>query len=806
MDIKFAPNLYLDVTELNRLKTSLGDKGFRKHLLQNAHSFGLIRNSLTDPTFLNGLVQPDVNGQVLINACSAIDSSGSFVELVQQKLTIPNNSNWYWISVGYSISNNEVGTFSIAADGTLTGVGSKMTEWRGQPNFPTRITFLNSLNNTLEYDVLSVTSDTQCIVSHPSLTVAGLPQFIAESNLTVSIVGTFTNGITVQFGDKYPFIYDSASISLLGEALLDTPNVAFGSFALARVKNTSTGLVIQDKRGSFFMTRAEFYLNNVSQSAAPIVGVESVQWNNVFSSGDKNLIKMGWGMRSNNFTVDSSHNVVSLYGSSLGGAYKSLAQFTDGDFNGFRVYTQNGKYSRVVSSLKQGSAVNLYLDNLYSFDYLGPDTSLISQYITVVPDADEIEFRFKAVSSSGSAFPYLDKVVSSNIALGVDVYEILCYDAMAYYTIEYRFKTHSSYSSYFLIASDLINGYYDENSFTNGALNIPTAIVKTTYSSSLVNGFIKLLQSPDSIKAFENKVFKGDIIGVNVITSFANSVNSYVVGSQKKYNYITGTLTLTNDITIILDEFLSVDGNEFIFHFNCTDINLNNHTITISQQDSGTSAIIPLKVITQADIYSMKNKANGIKLSFVYSVTQKWILSQDYAGGSPKEIKMIDNVPSAFFDGNGLGKVQGLYGYAICNGNNGTPDLTSKFIMGSVSDIAAQQFGGNNSITLDANQLPAHTHSGVGLTTSVDQHAHRLYLSGTVSGSTKDVFSYAHLNENQSDDIRLSLGTTAGATPQGTDTYGHSHTVGGATASTGNGTAIDITPKFYSLIYCKKLF
>jgi microcystin-dependent protein len=48
-------------------------------------------------------------------------------------------------------------------------------------------------------------------------------------------------------------------------------------------------------------------------------------------------------------------------------------------------------------------------------------------------------------------------------------------------------------------------------------------------------------------------------------------------------------------------------------------------------------------------------------------------------------------------------------GWALCDGDNGTPNLIDKFILGSRLDTMSQT-GGRSSVTLTINELPAHTH------------------------------------------------------------------------------------------------
>src|SRR5690554_1918614 len=50
-------------------------------------------------------------------------------------------------------------------------------------------------------------------------------------------------------------------------------------------------------------------------------------------------------------------------------------------------------------------------------------------------------------------------------------------------------------------------------------------------------------------------------------------------------------------------------------------------------------------------------------------------------------------------------------GWALCDGNNGTPDLRGRFILGyGASGDTLRGIGGNRSITLTVAQLPPHGH------------------------------------------------------------------------------------------------
>ena len=50
-------------------------------------------------------------------------------------------------------------------------------------------------------------------------------------------------------------------------------------------------------------------------------------------------------------------------------------------------------------------------------------------------------------------------------------------------------------------------------------------------------------------------------------------------------------------------------------------------------------------------------------------------------------------------------------GFVLCDGNNSTPDLRDRFVVGAGSAYSPGDTGGANSVTLTVNQIPAHTHT-----------------------------------------------------------------------------------------------
>ncbi|MBU5689295.1 MAG: hypothetical protein KQA41_03670, partial [Candidatus Aenigmarchaeota archaeon] len=138
------------------------------------------------------------------------------------------------------------------------------------------------------------------------------------------------------------------------------------------------------------------------------------------------------------------------------------------------------------------------------------------------------------------------------------------------------------------------------------------------------------------------------------------------------------------------------------------------------------------------------------------------------------------------FDATGLG-IGPLEGWALCNGNYGTINLTDAFIMGATQSNL-NSTGGSNFVTLTVNNLPAHTH-----TISTDgAHTHDLYFFGIDTGGTVGIW-----NPDPT-------GSGHYWSPGSVSTAG-SHNHGGATGSTGSGQPFDNRPKYVALAFICKL-
>lgn len=141
-------------------------------------------------------------------------------------------------------------------------------------------------------------------------------------------------------------------------------------------------------------------------------------------------------------------------------------------------------------------------------------------------------------------------------------------------------------------------------------------------------------------------------------------------------------------------------------------------------------------------------------------------------------------------------------GWALCDGNNGTPDLQARFIVGACCDsgsfvpggmYAAKTTGGSNQVSLSPNQLPAHSHNFSG-NTNVDGHHTHTFSGNDIPTNSFNGVARAQGNWNFTADV-------PGA--QGQHSHAFSGTTGGGIGLSGQ--SHENRPPFLALAYIMKL-
>jgi len=125
-------------------------------------------------------------------------------------------------------------------------------------------------------------------------------------------------------------------------------------------------------------------------------------------------------------------------------------------------------------------------------------------------------------------------------------------------------------------------------------------------------------------------------------------------------------------------------------------------------------------------------------------------------------------------------------GWYLCDGSNGTPNLTDRFIIGAGSSYAVNGTGGVSSITLTTNNMPSHTHTATSTVTDPG-HTHTIPRTENVTGSGPNA---------------IEDGPVVGSYTVPSNTTGI--TVATTIATAGSGTSFSILNPYYALAFIQK--
>ena len=128
-------------------------------------------------------------------------------------------------------------------------------------------------------------------------------------------------------------------------------------------------------------------------------------------------------------------------------------------------------------------------------------------------------------------------------------------------------------------------------------------------------------------------------------------------------------------------------------------------------------------------------------------------------------------------------------GWSLCNGENETPDLTDRFIVGAGNNYSVGNIGGAEEVTLTESELPSHNHS----MQTTGSHNHTYELRSTTTHELNDdpdieSTSYPIVNYEVIEEYDTSL---AGS---------HSHSI----YSSGGDSSHENRPPYYALAFIMK--
>jgi microcystin-dependent protein len=130
-------------------------------------------------------------------------------------------------------------------------------------------------------------------------------------------------------------------------------------------------------------------------------------------------------------------------------------------------------------------------------------------------------------------------------------------------------------------------------------------------------------------------------------------------------------------------------------------------------------------------------------------------------------------------------------GWLLCDGSNGTPDLTDRFVKGDATPYSASYAtGGQDSYSLSEDQLPSHTHSH-GSVGSTGDHSHSANWRNN-SGTNYDLLSRNH---------KTNIGSPGNTTDS---VYGGGHEHDTTVSAVGGSSTVDNRPAFYEVAFIMK--
>lgn len=274
--LNISRNVFLEKEELTNMLSFLTTAPIMKAVLRASYSFGLITNdpSKINPKTVNkpdnedALVDPfkvetgTNSGTIKILPGMALTSQGNFIDInVEDNISVPNDSNFYWVKIGYKTRNYEKGYVSVNSQGVVSGSVDFTGKVRGQSSStPVSIRFEKQdgsvpLNNGV-YQIVNV-------IDNQNLLLTSASTFVAESNLRVIVLGTLPlGGVLTQEQRDGLYTYDDYVISLVPEASLSTPpEKEADKYYIARVQNSGGSVSVYNEVKSEYWSLGNIFMS-----------------------------------------------------------------------------------------------------------------------------------------------------------------------------------------------------------------------------------------------------------------------------------------------------------------------------------------------------------------------------------------------------------------------------------------------------------------------------------------------------------------------------------------------------------------
>ncbi len=294
------------------------------------------------------------------------------------------------------------------------------------------------------------------------------------------------------------------------------------------------------------------------------------------------------------------------------------------------------------------------------------------------------------------------------------------------------------------------------------------------------------------------------------------ATTSYGAPPQRSYSYVSGQSISPTEVSANEDSIYTY-LNAGVDKYKANSITGTDLISTLAITSSGTMTFSGTTNLTTLQLGGTTITSNAAEINLIdgLSAQASELNILDGATLSTTELNYVDNVTSSIQTQiNNLlpsgvivmwsGTVATIpTGWALCNGANGTPNLTDKFIMGAGNTYNPADTGGSATHTHTG---ASHTHTGASHTHTGASHTHTVPMDGWghqtatyPSGrlQTSDGAQNGYSSMDAANDTTSGAGGTGATGAGGTGATGADGT--GATSSTST------LPPFYSLAYIMKL-
>ena len=336
------------------------------------------------------------------------------------------------------------------------------------------------------------------------------------------------------------------------------------------------------------------------------------------------------------------------------------------------------------------------------------------------------------------------------------------------------------------------------------------------------------------IDASTTSVANANNVGVNVNSTNADQFITFVgassgnnpirVNSNIKYNPSTNTLSAINIAGSSTAVNLNVTGNLTVSgQLKDGDNNFGSSGQVLSSDGTDTAWInagsLTAGAAAEVGVTAVNDNASHF-LTFVDSSSGNENIKVDTNLTYNPSTNTL-NVPNISGNGSGLSGIEAFVtgmiilwygntgniptGFVLCDGNNSTPDLRDRFVVGAGSGYSPNNTGGSSSVTLSTSQLPSHNHSvsvsGTTSNKSLTGDITKISECYNVAGGATGVFTKKGTGNSPV------TGAASNSPTAGVDfdaSHDHTFTASGTSGNQGSGVAIENRPPYYALCYIMK--